>query len=60
MNLNIKIWDYKHFDYQPRFLVVNVDTLELLRACNCSAPAAWIQGLSFGAFFKSVASFCNP
>jgi len=42
------------------FLVLIVDSLEVYYAFNCSAPAAWIQGASFGVCFKCVASFCHP
>jgi len=34
-----------------------LQSFELLHAFNCSVPAAWIQGLSFGACFRSIASF---
>jgi len=38
------------------------DTSTLFHAFSCSAPAAWIQVLSFGVCFKSVAlsRFCHP
>ena len=56
----ILTWSLETFYVLPNFLVLIVDTLELLHAFNCSAPASWIQGPSFSVCFKSVASFCHP
>jgi len=49
-----------HFIYLPIFLVLFFDTSTLFHAFNYSAPAAWIQVLSFGVCFKGVASSCHP
>jgi len=48
------------FIYWPIFLVLFFNTWTLFHAFYCSAPAAWIQVLSFGVCFKSVSSFCRP
>ena len=46
--------------YYPIFLVLFFDTPTFFDAFYCIAPSAWIKALSFGACFKSVASFCHP
>jgi len=55
-----QLYVFIHFIYESIFLVLFLDTSTLFHAFNCSVPAAWIQVLSCGVCFKSVASFCYP
>jgi len=55
--MNFTSW---HIWFIIQFLVLFFVTSTLFYEFNCSAPAAWIQVVSFGVCFKSVASLCHP
>jgi len=57
--INYQLYVLVDFIYQPIFLILFVDTSTLFHAFYCSVPAACIKVWSFGACFKSVASFCH-
>jgi len=48
------------FYWFANFFGIVFDASTLFYAFYCSAPAAWIKVLSFGACFKCVASFGHP
>jgi len=58
--IKYQLYVLTHFILLPIFLVLFFDTATLFHAFKSSAPAAWIQVLSFGVCFKGVASFCHP